>query len=181
MGKFENGKYVCIIKWCFRWTKCGWSRKKGKITQIVKEWERERTSKNWEETVEYAEESMAQVRVASRKRIISEGSWTNNCYDMKWTIEVHPNERAKEQEGKRKIAKLLYIFTYYFRLCTLEIVKMERATVVHMLFIFYFSGYVPSWCERTHIHIHIPAYVFPTQHLHIWSHFAFAFMKNNLI
>lgn len=97
----------------------GWSGAERGETHKSRRSEREKEqARKWDETIECAEEreTMALVRVASRKRIITGGNWTSNCCDMKWAIEVHPNreERGKEQEGKKENRKIIiYIYILF--------------------------------------------------------------------
>lgn len=127
MGKFENGKYVCIIKWCFRSTKCGWDGVERKVGAIHKSREKEQARKQ-DETVECAEKS------AWHKcgwHLVNESSpegteratatiWNEpSKYDQTGETGEREEETEKEKKENRKIIIYIYIlFSFmYARNC----------------------------------------------------------------
>lgn len=129
MGKFENGKYVCIIKWCFRRTKCGWMD--GWMDGWTERGERmnKREIHTHSHTCPYGKDESKQE---NKTKPLNE--WRRSRYMCGWhrneqqpegaerkqnclLYEIsHPKtpDRWGEQGKKRKIVKLLFYILFSF-------------------------------------------------------------------
>lgn len=157
MGKFENGKYVCIIKWCFRRTECGRDgveRQEGRYTNHEGAREKERWN-HWMCGGEHGTSAGGISQTNHHRRELNEQRLR---YEMSHRSTPKPGkerktERGREQEGKKENRKIIIYIYILFSFMYARNCKNGESYCRSLAFLCLFL--VLCTVESTHTHTHL--------------------------
>lgn len=211
MGKFENGKYVCIIKWCFRRTKMRmdeWTELKGSEwingrythTHSIVEIEREREQTKWNPCMSEGERGTRSFHAGGIEANEPSPEGSGRFKQLLLLLLLHMShvktpsswggQEKREKKENRKIIIYIYIlfsFMYAWNCkngesyCPPLVLSFFHIYSIYP-YIMYSGGQEEHTSTYTRTHAHTLNTVPHFGHtLHIHIFEMFAFMKNNLI